>query len=173
MEPGNKNDTVRGFSSCNGHDRQKDVADDFHCGRFVILYFNRFQNYTSWGIIMVLIWNKPERQNILLPAYALAVLVCLLLNERGVSHAVIHYGNCVWMFIVMNKHRKQAITNHIDLTPDETKIIEQLQDGRTIKEIEGFSRNTIYKRLTEARTRNKCATNGELLALYHNTKSHE
>lgn len=54
------------------------------------------------------------------------------------------------------------------LTPDEELIIQELCAGKEIKEVDIYSQNTVYVRLREARNRNGCINNDELIARYKN-----
>ena len=53
------------------------------------------------------------------------------------------------------------------LYEDEIKILEQLSNGKIYqKEVEGFSENTVYRKLKAARERNGNITKEELLKLF-------
>ena len=61
---------------------------------------------------------------------------------------------------------KQLEDKELILNPDEETIIKELCSGKEIKEIDIYSQNTIYVRLRQARDRNNCINNDELIARY-------
>ena len=57
------------------------------------------------------------------------------------------------------------------LFDDEKKILDQLCEGKIYqKEVEGFSENTIYRKLKAARERNGNITRDQLVELYRKEK---
>ena len=58
----------------------------------------------------------------------------------------------------------------LDLTEDEVKILEELDEKKLLKAVTCFSKNTVTQKLKDARERNKIDTNAELLAEYNMTK---
>ena len=54
----------------------------------------------------------------------------------------------------------------LDLTPGEDGVLSQLADGKMIKEIEGFSKNTKTDYIESAMLKNGCKNKNELIALY-------
>lgn len=64
--------------------------------------------------------------------------------------------------------RMEILSNipKLELTENEKKLISELAQGKLLKEIDGFSKNTKTELLEKAMQRNGIATKNELLALY-------
>ncbi len=157
-----------------------------------ILYSNRYYNYTSFCLLILAVNVRPKRRLPYLIIYFFAVLVCLIAYKDTFNHAIIHFFGC-YLFYFANqqfikiscRYKKRCamlkIENRrlaaqleemqdknrkLDLTSDETLIISQLAAGAEVKEIDEFSENTIYKKLSNARVRNNCVNNGDLVSRY-------
>lgn len=135
-----------------------------------LVYFNRFCNYTSF--IMILI-AAGKRKKLLVPyilAYGVSVLISLYLYKDTYTHLLIHAGGCYFFYnvymVIMQK--LEPALKPLELTQDEEIIIRQLAEGAEIKEIEGFSQNTIFSKLKDARLRNNCERNCNLVERYIN-----
>ncbi len=59
--------------------------------------------------------------------------------------------------------KPSLLKRKLDLTVDETSILEELSNGKQQKEIEQFSQNTVSRKLKKARERNGVATTDELI----------
>ena len=71
------------------------------------------------------------------------------------------FGN--YIYVLNNRFERKKLI----LYEDEIKILEQLRSGKMYqKEVEGFSENTVYRKLKAARERNGNITKDELLELY-------
>lgn len=135
---------------------------------YVIVYFNRFQNYTSFFILNFIVYKKSYSKKVIFSLYGLDVLASLLINHRSASHCIVHVLNCIFIYIMFNAVLKPEVTC-LDLTDDEEKIIIQLAAGVQQKAINDFSKNTITKKLNEAKERNDCISTAELIYRYKNS----
>ena len=85
-----------------------------------------------------------------------------------VFHFLIHITRSIWFigsvfFVLENQFERKTLV----LYEDEIKILEQLSNGKIYqKEVEGFSENTVYRKLKAARERNGNITKEELLKLF-------
>lgn len=134
---------------------------------YIILYFNKFQNYTSFFILTIIVYKSPKHKKLIYSLYALDVVLALLINHRSASHCLIHVLNCIFIYYGFNYVvLKKAPA--LDLTMEEEIILKELANGAQQKSIPGFSKNTITKKLTEARERNNCLSTAELVYKYKN-----
>lgn len=67
-----------------------------------------------------------------------------------------------------NKKLRELEKTKLSLNPDEIIILNELISGKEVKELDIYSQNTIYVRLRQARERNNCLNNDELLLRYKN-----
>lgn len=158
-----------------------------------ILYWNRFNNYTSFILILIAIWLNPKTKIPYLLVYALGVLACLVLYEDTYTHLIIHAFGCIFFYCIFatmyhivrylekiirflhkenrrlrqeNQELKKLKREKLVLNPDEIEILTELCAGKEIKELDIYSQNTIYTRLREAKNRNGCINNDELKARF-------
>lgn len=157
-----------------------------------ILYPNRYYNYTSFCLLLLAVKVRPKCRMPYLLIYFFAVLVCLIVYKDTFNHAIIHFFGCYLFYFadrqfvkahcrakkrcaVLKAQNRQLAeqleemqhkNRKLDLTADETLIISQLAAGAEVKEIEEFSENTIYKKLSNARVRNNCVNNSDLVSRY-------
>lgn len=133
-----------------------------------LVYFNRFCNYTSFIMILIAVGAKKRLLMFYIIAYSSAVLVSLYLYKDSFTHLLIHFFGCYFFYnvyvMVMNKLAPEL--KPLELLIDEENIIRQLAQGVEIKEIEGFSQNTVFAKLKEARIRNCCERNCQLVERY-------
>lgn len=129
-----------------------------------ITYFNKFNNYTSFFIICVISIKNPKYQFILFGAYILDVIISLMVGNRQASHTLIHFLNCsliyIFFLLELNPNKK------LKLTSDEIIILQEWSESGELKALESFSKNSIFKKLKEARERNNLRENEELLNRY-------
>ena len=70
-------------------------------------------------------------------------------------------------FVLSDKFRRKKLV----LYEDERMILDQLCEGKVYqKEVEGFSENTVYRKLKAARERNGNVTREQLVDAYRNEK---
>lgn len=128
-------------------------------------------NYSPLFVICLVMGLKPKWDKFLIVLYFIAVSVAFVLNEEPALNFLIHIVRACWFIsctvYVLDSHfeRKSLV-----LFEDEKKILNQLLDGKVYqKEVDGFSENTIYRKLKAARERNNCKTRDELLEKYRAT----
>lgn len=76
------------------------------------------------------------------------------------EHLIIIWGS---YSVSMFKKIKRC---NLNLTLDEIYILEELAKGKQQKEIRKFSKNTVTKKLKQARIRNKLTSTAELMLMY-------
>lgn len=69
-------------------------------------------------------------------------------------------GGVLYLFGNRRRHTPLVLTN------DEERILMELATGKQQKEIRRWNKNTVSKKLKQARERNGCLSNSELLLLY-------
>lgn len=127
-----------------------------------------FNNYTALFLVCIVIMIKPQVRFVAISLYIAAICVAFSINGESVFHFLIHLTRTIWFFGTVffvtenNFERKKLI-----LYEDEIKILLQLCDGKIYqKEVEGFSENTVYRKLKAARERNGNLTREQLVELF-------
>ena len=129
-----------------------------------ILYYNKYTNYTAFILILITIRKIPKSKVPLLALYFFDYLIALLVGHKTSWHAIIHLVNCVWIWCVF---RYDIIEEKpLIITPDERKILDEWLELGELKSVESFGKNTVFKKLKEARDRNGLDTNDKLLDRY-------
>lgn len=127
-----------------------------------------YNNYTSLFIICIVFMINPKFKMIGIISYFIGISICFGLNDEHLYQYFIHICRSLWFvlivdYVISNKFNRKKLI----LYEDEIKILEQLNAGKHYqKEVEGFSENTIYRKLKSARERNGIETREELLNLY-------
>lgn len=142
----------------------------FSIGFFETYLYN---NFTALIFILLIVITRPRLKWIALGFYLALVCFVFSVNTETVHHFLIHVVRTVWIFGIFNF----LITNRfyrkkLHLTDDEKYILSELKKGKQQKEIDRFSKNTITKKLKDARERNKISSNYELLAQFSNHFTH-
>lgn len=127
-----------------------------------------FNNYTALFLVCIVIMIKPQVRFVAISLYFAAICVAFSINGESVFHFLIHLTRTIWFFGTVffvtenNFERKKLI-----LYEDEIKILLQLCDGKIYqKEVEGFSENTVYRKLKAARERNGNLTREQFVELF-------
>jgi len=136
---------------------------------YVIVCTNRFYNYTSFFIITLICYKKPSQKTVLYSLYAVDVVASLLIRDLSASHCIIHALNCICIYFIFNALVEEKVPELV-LTNDEETIIKEMAEGTQQKAITSFSKNTVTKKLNEAKNRNNCLNTAELLYRYKNKK---
>lgn len=148
---------------------------------FVLVFLTAFEktfllnNFTPLFIVCIVIGLKPKWKWFCLASYFLLISIAFALNEESALCFIIHVVRSIWLILCV----LYVLDNHFDrkrivLYEDERKILDQLLEGKVYqKEVEGFSENTIYRKLKAARERNGCKTREELLDKYRTEKQLE
>lgn len=131
-----------------------------------------FNNYTALFMLCIVIMMEPSIKYAAISLYFAVVSIAFLINEESLVHFLIHIDRSVWflgsIFFVLNSHFEPK---KLILFEDEEKILEQLCSGKIYqKEVEGFSENTVYRKLKAARERNGNLTREQLIELYKKQK---
>lgn len=131
-----------------------------------------FNNYTALFMLCIVIMMKPSIKYAAISLYFAVVSIAFLINEESIVHFLIHIDRSIWflgsIFFVLNSHFEPK---KLILFEDEEKILEQLCSGKIYqKEVEGFSENTVYRKLKAARERNGNLTREQLIELYKKQK---
>lgn len=135
----------------------------FSAMALVILFFNKYTNYTSFFIIAIAIQKDRRLKYPLLFLYSADVLFCLFVGHRLSFQAIEHIVNCAWIYCVLNMDRKPE---KLVLTAEERQILDEWVQVRELKAVECFARNTVYDKLKSARCRNHLFDNKSLKARY-------
>lgn len=139
---------------------------------FSVLYFNKWLNPTSFLLVATVTFWYPKYKNILFMIYGAAVLVCLGIGNRNFAHMTLHGIYCVGIYFILLGLKQSFQANCcLVLTIDEKDILNQLSSGKLKKEITGYSKNTITKKIQDAMDRNGCSTEGELVCRYKDNTS--
>lgn len=130
-----------------------------------------FNNYTALFIVFVASLIKPDCKRSFTIIYAVAVTIAFLLNDEPIYHYLIHIARSFWIMYILNYFLKSKFERRpLDLTEDEVKILEELDEKKLLKAVTCFSKNTVTQKLKDARERNKIDTNAELLAEFKMSK---
>lgn len=131
-----------------------------------------YNNYTALFIVCVVIMIQPKIRIPAIIMYFVLVTVAFAINEEILYHYFIHVVRSIWYvglieFVLNDKFRRKKLV----LYEDERMILDQLCEGKVYqKEVEGFSENTIYRKLKAARERNGKVTREQLVDAYRNEK---
>lgn len=133
---------------------------------FSILYFNKWNNYTSWIIVLIVAYRHYKYRIIFYSVYAAAAVICLAIGHRDIAHTCLHFTHCFCIYFLLGLAKVQLNSEKpLELTESELVIIRQLAEGSLKKEIKEFSKNTVTSKIKEACARNKCLE-GELIWRY-------
>lgn len=134
---------------------------------FILLPYERFGDLTSLFMVLCGIALNSKFKYCIY-AYIVEIISCYILNGLAISNFVIEIIYVLFFLtfflIVQNNHATKK--DPLYLKDDEKKILELILSGKEIKEITEFSQNTVYKKLRDARERNDCFTNEELITRY-------
>ena len=154
--------------------RHKSFSVFFLFYAVVLVFLTAFEktlllnNFTPLFIVCIVIGLRPKWKWFSLSVYFAAISIAFALNEEPVICFLIHVVRSLWFILcVFYVLDSQFERKKIILYEDERKILDQLLEGKVYqKEVEGFSENTIYRKLKAARERNGCKTREELLEKY-------
>ena len=133
---------------------------------YVLLYFNRFFNYTSFLFVLFAIYSYQRIEKPALVLYAINLFVSFAVKEYAIMTLGINALNCI-LFYTLAKYlfatRVQAV---LLLTDDERIVLEELAGGKLQKEITDFTENRVTQIIKNAMSRNLCKSKAELLQKY-------
>lgn len=130
----------------------------------VASYLNSFNNYTSFFCLLMSCILVHRNRYVLLSVYALNITAALISQKCEITHIAIHILSCVFWYILYFHINRRRVS--LDLTDSEARILDELVAGKQQKEIEFCNKNTVTKKLHNARERNGCKTTNELLFKY-------
>lgn len=126
-----------------------------------------FTNYTPYILIYIALTMKEKWKWPLLTLYGIDIVIVCMRHSKSPLHLIAHFGICIIIYFLLGVQvssvRKQK---PLDLTPDEEYVVSELAKGKLQKEVEGYSENTVSKKLKNCRKKNGCVNNEELIALY-------
>lgn len=132
-----------------------------------------YNNYTCVALITLLFALTPKVNKVkaifMGGLYITDVFIVAGLHNKGAFYIYTHFMLCAQFCTAMWKQKtihKSDIMKTIILTPDEMNIINQLKDGRPVKQIDGFSEATVYRKLKDAKERNNLKNTEELIKNY-------
>lgn len=134
-----------------------------------------YNNYTALFVVCIVCMIQPKIRRFAIISYFVLVSVAFALNEEVIYHYFIHVVRSLWFFgivdfVLNDKFKRKKLV----LFQDERQILDQLCGGLLYqKEVEGFSENTIYRKLKAARERNGIPTREKLVELYRAEKEEE
>jgi len=131
-----------------------------------------FNNYTALFMVCIVLMIRPRLEFFIWILYFASVCIAFVINEENLIHFFIHIVRSVWFiaivsYVLNNRFERKKLI----LFDDEKKILDQLCEGKVYqKEVEGFSENTIYRKLKAARERNGNVSRDELVEMYRKEK---
>lgn len=134
-----------------------------------------FNNYTALFMVCIVMMLRPELELFIWIIYFITVSIAFAINDEKIIHFFIHIVRSLWFitivsYVLNNRFQRKKLI----LFDDEKKILNQLCQGKVYqKEVEGFSENTIYRKLKAARERNGNITRDQLVEMYRKEKEQE
>ena len=131
-----------------------------------------FNNYTALFMVCIVMMIQPKLEFFIYIVYFVSVCIAFTLNGENLIHFFIQIFRSFWFisivsYVLNNRFERKKLI----LFDDEKKILDQLCEGKIYqKEVEGFSENTIYRKLKAARERNGNITRDQLVELYRKEK---
>lgn len=133
---------------------------------YVLLYFNRFFNYTSFLFVLFAIYSYQEIEKPALILYALNLFVSFAVKQYAIMTLGINALNCILFYTLAKYLFATKVQSILLLTDDERTVLEELAGGKLQKEIEQFTENQVTQILKNAISRNLCKSKAELLQKY-------
>ena len=100
-------------------------------------------------MVCIVMMIQPKLEFFIYIVYFVSVCIAFTLNGENLIHFFIHIFRSFWFISIVS----YVLNNRFDrkkliLFDDEKKILDQLCEGKIYqKEVEGFSENTIYRKL--------------------------
>lgn len=119
-------------------------------------------------ILLFFIYNCKKKIKILFVMYWLSSLAQVIIRPET-AHLLQHLVMSAGAFFLFTSNKTN---NHfiLQLTEDEAYILSELMQGKQQKEIAKWNKNTVSKKLKQARERNNILSNAELLLIYRETE---
>ena len=133
---------------------------------YVLLYFNRFFNYTSFFFVLFAIYSYQKIEKPALILYAMNLFVSFAVKQYAIMTLGINALNCILFYILSKYLFARKVQSVLLLTDDERIVLEELAGGKLQKEIEQFTENQVTQILKNAMIRNLCKSKAELMQKY-------
>ena len=133
---------------------------------YVLLYFNRFFNYTSFLFVLFAIYSYPKIEKPALVLYAINLFVSFAVKNYAIMTLGINALNCILFYMLAKYLFATKVQATLLLTDDERLVLEELAGGKLQKEITDFSENRVTQIIKNAMSRNLCKSKAELLQKY-------
>ncbi|MBQ0166424.1 MAG: hypothetical protein KBT02_04855 [Treponema sp.] len=134
-----------------------------------------YNNFSALFILCIVYMLNPKLKIPALIVYAIAACTAFILNDEGIIHFLLHAARSAWLVCVLNYiFQRNYDRKSLILYDDEKMILDQLCNGTIYqKEVQGFSENTVYRKLKAARERNGNVTRDQLVEMYRKSKQQE
>lgn len=133
---------------------------------YVLLYFNRFFNYTSFLFVLFAIYSYQKIEKPALVLYAINLFISFAIKQYAIMTLGINALNCILFYTLAKYLFASKVQSVLLLTDDERIVLEELANGKLQKEIKQFSENQVTQILKNAVSRNLCKSKAELLQKY-------
>ena len=133
---------------------------------YVLLYFNRFFNYTSFLFVLFAIYSYQKIEKPALVLYAINLFVSFAVKQYAIMTLGINALNCILFYTLAKYLFATKVQATLLLTDDERLVLEELAGGKLQKEITDFSENRVTQIIKNAMSRNLCKSKAELLQKY-------
>lgn len=133
---------------------------------YVLLYFNRFFNYTSFLFVLFAIYSYQKIEKPALVLYAINLFVSFAVKNYAIMTLGINALNCILFYTLAKYLFATRVQTVLLLTDDERIVLEELAGGKLQKEIEQFTENQVTQIIKNAMSRNLCKSKTELLQKY-------
>ena len=133
---------------------------------YVLLYFNRFFNYTSFLFVLFAIYSYPKIEKPALVLYALNLFISFAIKQYAILTLGINGLNCILFYTLAKYLCATKVLSILLLTYDERIVLEELAGGKLQKEITEFTENRVTQIIKNAMSRNMCKSKAELLQKY-------
>lgn len=133
---------------------------------YVLLYFNRFFNYTSFLFVLFAIYSYQKIEKPALVLYALNLFISFAIKNYSILTLGINGLNCILFYTLAKYLFATKVQSVLLLTDDERIVLEELASGKLQKEIKQFTENQVTQIIKNAVSRNLCKSKAELLQKY-------
>lgn len=133
---------------------------------YVLLYFNRFFNYTSFLFVLFAIYSYQKIEKPALVLYALNLFISFAIKKYAILTLGINGLNCILFYTLAKYLFATKVESVLLLTDDERSVLEELAAGKLQKEIKQFTENQVTQIIKNAVSRNLCKSKAELLQKY-------
>lgn len=133
---------------------------------YLLLYFNRFFNYTSFLFVLFAIYSYSKIEKPALVLYALNLFISFAIKQYSILTLGINGLNCILFYTLAKYLFATKVQSILLLTDDERIVLEELAGGKLQKQITEFTENRVTQIIKNAMSRNMCKSKAELLQKY-------